>query len=408
VKAPERPARSAHFRWHTPCCGRTVASFVRRHVLMALLGALACSGKTAPPVHGKLAPFSVLGTTHRTTTTLVDVRTERENLVTTPEHPFARNGNWTRAGDLHEGDEIETANGSTRVVAVRVRSSPPTDVYNLTIEKTHAYFAGRDALLVHNVDCRNSNSLADRLAEERGREDRERRHAEELERDVRELRVRRLLDEHRRRMNRVNLNDSGDPSAPNCAYCTMAALNDSKKLSEFLHDHGLDQFHGLPDIELQRQLNLLGLTRFGAGPPMKYNRRSLARRFEQLLKAGVERPDADLGPQFDHLLPERQAREYMEALEGNTNMVIYRWMERWEEPPGSGHFVVQDMAHALTAVRREDGRLQYVDFQDVPPAVYNELPGTTFDVVVFPTDVDWRYNRQLYAALRDGTVHPSL
>jgi hypothetical protein len=58
-------------------------------------------------------------------------------------------------------------------------------------------------------------------------------------------------------------------------------------------------------------------------------------------------------------------------------------------------------------VRREDGRIQYVDFQDVPPAIYEKLPGTTYSVRVFPTDVDWRYNRQLYSAVRDGTVHPS-
>jgi hypothetical protein len=36
------------------------------------------------------------------------------------------------------------------------------------------------------------------------------------------------------------------------------------------------------------------------------------------------------------------------------------------------------------------------------------LPATSYDVVVIPATVDWRYNRQLYAALRDGQVYASL
>ena len=65
-------------------------------------------------------------------------------------------------------------------------------------------------------------------------------------------------------------------------------------------------------------------------------------------------------------------------------------------------------SHAVTAVRTPSGKIAYVDFQDVPPEVYLKLPKTTFDVAVLPTTVNWRYNRQLYAALRDGKYNGSL
>jgi hypothetical protein len=101
----------------------------------------------------------VLATVHRTTTTLVELRTASETLLTTPEHPFAAGRRWTHAAELKVGDTIQTAGGSTRVLGVGLRRVPPTDVYNLTVAKTHAYFAGRGALLVHNVDCGPSQPL---------------------------------------------------------------------------------------------------------------------------------------------------------------------------------------------------------------------------------------------------------
>jgi hypothetical protein len=244
------------------------------------------------------------------------------------------------------------------------------------------------------------------LAEERRREERARRRSEELEQDARELRIRRLLGAHRRQMNRITLNDS-PPDTPNCAYCTVAALSDSDKLSSFLREHGLDDDVGMPDVGLLRLLNVLGLTRFQAGPPMDYTRKNLVPIWERLLRGGADRFSMPVR-RYASLLPEPPARAYMQWIPGNTNMVIYRWIERREVPPGSGQFTVEDMAHALTSVRREDGELVYIDLQDVPPAVYQKLPSTTFQVMVFPTDVDWRYNRQLYAALRDGAVHASL
>jgi hypothetical protein len=371
-----------------------------------VLGLPACSHEEPELEQRELARLSVVALARRSTTALLELCTPAECVVTTPEHPFAGSTGWVRAGELKVGDTIESAGGSTRVVGTRVMQVPPTAVYNLTIEKTHAYFAGRSGLLVHNADCRSPRSQADHLAEERRDEERTRRHAEEVERDARELRVRRLLSAHRRRLNRVTLNDS-PPDAPNCAYCTLGALSDAEKLSSFLRDHGLDENVRLPDIPLQRLLSVLGLTRFQAGPPMNYRRRNLIPVWKRLLQGGADRSNMSVR-RYGSQLPEPPAREYMESVPGNTNMVIYRWIERLEKPPGSGQFQVEDMAHALVSVRREDGEIVYLDFQDVPPRVYEKLPSTTFQVVVFPTDVDWRYNRQLYAALRDGEVHPSL
>lgn len=374
--------------------------------LVVLLATLGCSREPPAAEAGALEGAAVLATTRRVTTTLIELRTGGERLLTTPEHPFARSTGFVPAGQLKVGDVIRTAGGSTRVLSLRALQVAPTEVYNLTVDKTHAYFAGRDQLLVHNVDCGAPEPSRAELAEERRQRERAQRHAEEVERDARQQRIRRLVEAHKRRMNRLTLNDSR-PDTPNCAYCTMAALADAKKLSDFLREHGFDDRHGRPDLELQRLLNVLGLTHVGAETPTMFRRFDLADRWERLLRGGVDRHQLG-GRRYQSQVPEPHALEYMRSLPGNTNMVVYRWVERWEDPPGSGRYKVDTMAHALTSVRREDAAIVYVDFQDVPPAVYERLPKTTYDVVVFPTDVDWRYNRQLYAALRDGVVHPSL
>lgn len=336
----------------------------------------------AAGVAAKLARFPVLATTRRVTTTLLELRIGSELLVTTPDHPFAGAKGWTKAGDLKVGDRLQTAKGDAIVTATRLLKAPPTPVYNLTVGTTHSYFAGRDAFLVHNVDCE--------------------------DRDARELRIRRELEAHRRRMNRVTLNDSqGRAARENCSYCTMGALSDARKLSEFLQQHGFDETRAPYDPELARLIDLLGLTHPTGGPPQVFRPAGLKNVWTRLLSMGADRFELQTR-RYESRMPEPAARHYMESLPGNTYMVLYACVERIEKPPGSGRFETESMGHAVTAVRREDGEVVYIDFQDVPPAVYERLPKTTFDVVVLPTAVDWRYNRQLYAGLRDGTVHPSL
>jgi hypothetical protein len=332
---------------------------------------------------------------------LVELQTESEKLVTTPEHPFAAENRWTRADDLKVGDSIETARGRTRVLGVHTRQVPPTVVYNLTIAKTHSYFAGRGALLVHNVDCapaKTSKTLAEQLAAERQAEALERDQA--LERDIVERRIRRLLDAQRRKNNRLTLNDA-PPGTGNCSYCTLAALTDEASVSDFARKHGLDQFTPLSDQKINDLLDGLRLRHDKTGDQKRYLQLELAARFRRLLDAGTERDAIDVDTVAPHR-PEPRARAYMESLKGNTFFLSVRWMTRVEDPPGSGQFKVRPWAHAMTAVRTTTGRILYVESQAVPPRVYLNLPKTTFDVVVRPTDVDWRYNRQLYASLRDG------
>jgi hypothetical protein len=371
-------------------------------IWLAALGTSGCSPEPPP----QLGSYRVLATTRRSTTTLIELRTDAERLLTTPDHLFARSTGWARADELKVGDEIETAQGRTRLSALRTLQVGPTAVYNLTIDKTHAYFAGRAALLVHNVDCTAPKSPPEQLAEQRRREERERQHAEQVERDARELRLRRLLDAHKRRNARVTLNDS-PRGTPNCGYCTVAALNDTKKLSEFLRQHGFDEHSRPPEAELHHMMQVLGLSDHSSAAPRVFERYELAEQWQRLLSRGVDRYHMS-ARRYESMMPERPARAYMESLPGNTNMVVYRWVERVEEPRGSGQFTTKNMGHALTSVRREGGEIVYVDFQQVPPAIFEKLPTTSYDVVVIPTTVDWRYNRQLYAALRDGEVYASL
>jgi hypothetical protein len=407
---------------HTLLNHAAVYTSIIRVACFTLLAVSSCSSESSPAPHRELTRQPVLGTTRRTTTTLVELQTESEMLVTTPEHPFAAGGRWTRAAELKAGDTIQTARGSTRVLSVHVRPTPPTAVYNLSIAKTHAYFAGSGALLVHNVDCGTSKNepaaaenrergktLADRLAAERQAEqlEREKRQAEQLEQDARELRIRRELAKHRRQLNRLNLNDT-PPRTPNCAYCTMAGLDDAAKVTEFAHKHGLNHLKPLDDEGLRRQLQVLGLSHEGSGQAKPFTRLSLEFTFKRMLKRGRDRKDIDPAKEIGGELPAVLAHEYLESLPGNTSMVVYRWVERHESPVGSGNFVTVSGSHAVTAVRTTSGKIIYVDFQDVPPEVYLKLPKTTFDAVVLPTDVDWRYNRQLYAALRDGKYNGSL
>ncbi len=85
---------------------------------------------------------------------LVTIRTARGEVVATTDHPFLKSGvGWVKAGDLVVGDEIVTAQSESPVLVVSTETSrvPPTPVYNLTIEGTHTYYVGPEALLVHNT-----------------------------------------------------------------------------------------------------------------------------------------------------------------------------------------------------------------------------------------------------------------
>ena len=105
----------------------------------------------------------VLETFVRQTRTLVDLKieSERDAVLTTPEHPFfsrtfnpqtanQNQGSWTKAEALNPGDEVLTRNGTwSKVEAVGIRSAR-MEVYNFHVEDNNNYFVGETGILVHN------------------------------------------------------------------------------------------------------------------------------------------------------------------------------------------------------------------------------------------------------------------
>ena len=127
-------------------------------------GATAASSSRAL---AKLAPQRVSGTIQRHTRHLIHLQTERETLLVTPEHPFATlDSGWVAAGALSPNDWVVTGqSGAVRVAAVREEAlRRPVTVFNLSVERTHAYLVGTQGVLVHNTGCSGlGESKADRL-----------------------------------------------------------------------------------------------------------------------------------------------------------------------------------------------------------------------------------------------------
>jgi hypothetical protein len=330
----------------------------------------------------------VLGTTEHVTTRLVTLRTRESTLVTTPDHPFAKIGTgWTHAGELRVGDRIETlpAPTGTPVLAIEVQQVPATLVYNLTVARTHAYFVGSDALLVHNVDCKRMPPGSEILA----REARELREAQDRARQLlAEQRARQLAAEREKR--RLVLNDTrGYWGRRNCAYCTYAGLSDADKLSLFLRQNDMDD-SVMPNLaEINRVLRQLGLMSsttpaIAAFPPTQEKRR----RAKEVAQGDLQPRPGEVGAAG------RDAQSFMQNSSANTFAVNVIFGDQ-----GS---------HSLIAIRRDDGSIVFLDLQRKPPQAYAALDEFVHTVVVMPTDVDWRYNRQLYAALRDSAVEPVL
>jgi hypothetical protein len=99
----------------------------------------------------------------REVTALVTLTTKAGVLVTTPEHPFAVVGKgWVAADKLSRGDRVRDAKGQPiALVDVQRTQSAKTAVYNLEVERTHTYFVGGDALLVHNTCSRGPKTIDD-------------------------------------------------------------------------------------------------------------------------------------------------------------------------------------------------------------------------------------------------------
>ena len=91
-----------------------------------------------------------------------------EELVTTPEHPFAvaseTGWEFRCAGELEPGDLLVLANESVATVARTWRERAPPGqtftTYNLEVEDFHTYFVGEKGIWVHNTCSEGMNNVA--------------------------------------------------------------------------------------------------------------------------------------------------------------------------------------------------------------------------------------------------------
>ncbi|GAA6151560.1 putative Ig domain-containing protein [Pseudoteredinibacter isoporae] len=74
-------------------------------------------------------------------------------IVTTEDHRFflADSKNWMVASKLKVGDELKDLNDSSVKISGLRKYSEEKVVYNLTINKLHNYYVGRDSVLSHNM-----------------------------------------------------------------------------------------------------------------------------------------------------------------------------------------------------------------------------------------------------------------
>jgi hypothetical protein len=82
-------------------------------------------------------------------TTTIRIRLGDDVIVATASHPFWCEGfGWIRAGDLKAGDKVRTRAGTSRVASLE--PGEVQAVYNIALERHHAFFVGRSAALVHD------------------------------------------------------------------------------------------------------------------------------------------------------------------------------------------------------------------------------------------------------------------
>lgn len=87
-------------------------------------------------------------------TELIHLQAGDVRIDTTPEHPFWVEGyGFKKAGELAEGDYVETAEGKLLLVKKTTREylTEPVIVYNFEVEDWHTYYVSEDEILVHNT-----------------------------------------------------------------------------------------------------------------------------------------------------------------------------------------------------------------------------------------------------------------
>jgi hypothetical protein len=320
------------------------------------------------------AASPVVHTTRRFTTRLVTLRTSQATVVTTPEHPFAKVGTgWTPAIELRVGDRIASRGShDATVVQVEVREVSPTPVYNLSVAKTRSYFISDRDLLVHNVNCFPWRNARDRPAVPNPPDP--------------QVLLERARERHRRAQERLNAarlqTEFNDVSGPgNCSGCTLASLGDFSRLSEFIEQHSnkvdvKKSLSGLKDMEIWQLAGRLGLRSRGTPRPYTFPPTTAA------VSAARRAAASPVPPLFEHW---EEVTRFMQESTANTFAVTYDYHR-------GGEYV----GHALVAIRQEDGTITYVDFQYQPPRIRDLREVNIYAVTVIPTDIDWRFSRQLY------------
>ena len=109
------------------------------------------------PETGECGYKQVLKVFINSTTTLITISTETQEIVTTEEHPFwVVERGWVGAASLEVGDELKLSNGNiSRVTEVMIKQlDNQVTVYNFEVADWHTYFVGNDSVLVHNQCAR--------------------------------------------------------------------------------------------------------------------------------------------------------------------------------------------------------------------------------------------------------------
>jgi hypothetical protein len=106
---------------------------------------------------GHIAPgirCPVTGWVRHTSRDVIAVELEgSETLLVTRHHPLfsADRGDWVPAGDLRQGEALQTKDGLVHTRSVGTESLAAVEVFNLEVFGAHRYFVGEHKVLAHNT-----------------------------------------------------------------------------------------------------------------------------------------------------------------------------------------------------------------------------------------------------------------
>jgi hypothetical protein len=175
----------------------------------------------------------------------------------------------------------------------------------------------------------------------------------------------------------------------------MTALSDEDKVSVWV-EKTRSEPEGANRDNLEQDLERVGLRHpatnergLGTDPRQDFPPR------EQVVPLAVEairRPKGAPRPEYDYVA---HGEDYMRRSNSNTFVIAVTSFDG--KNLGS---------HTIVAVKGPDGSITYMDFQTQPPKVARHLDPKIFSVTVVPTDIDWRFNRQLHSMYENAPHAP--